>query len=205
MESSENSKKTISKDTIWNTRVVLIVSAILLVFSIIYHFNFTDGISFSPDIYVSYQKKSYDTIFQPERDISYYSCDLRGDRDASFRVMVFSFKLSPKERDHWLKNSLKSNEKRTSVNGYPAYRKQEEEGGGQYVVFTNNICYNISFDKQIGETREQEVLKNITISGGDMSFRYYLGEGFYLIFALCAISLILFSAYTKRYKKEGRE
>lgn len=69
-------------------------------------------------------------------------------------------------------------------------------------MFTNNLYYNISFDKQIGETSEQEVLKEITISGGDMSFRYYLGEGFFIILALCAISLALSIGYTKKFNQQ---
>ena len=179
--------------------MVLIVSTILMMLSIIYHFNLTDGISFAPDIYVSYQKKSYN-IFERERTLSYYSCYL--DHDTMFQVSAYDFKLTPKERDHWLKHTLKANEKRTSVNGYPAYRKEEAEQGGQYHVLTNNICYIISFDKQIGETREQEILEKVLISGGDMSFRYYIGTGFFIIFALFAISLVLFIGYSKKLKEE---
>ncbi len=197
----ENSIKKISKDTIWNSQVILIVSSILLVFSIIYHFNITDGISFSPDIHVFYQKKS-NNIFERERVISHYSCDVKDNRDASFFVAVMDYKLSPKERRHLLSNTLKADEKRTSVNGYPAFRKQKDNLGGEYNVLTNNLFYLIHFDYQIGETREQEVLRNVLISGGDMSFRYYLGEGFYLIIALFVLSLALVIGYTKQFKQQ---
>lgn len=193
------------KDLFSNVRIVLIVSGILLLFSLNYHLNLSSGLRFaeglSADKTMKYMNK------ETRKDyVDSYSC---WTPESMFEVMVLPKKCNKQKRDALIDLKVGEGAIATRVCGIPAYRIPgdggEVFGGGTYYVLTNNLAYIISFHKNIGQQKEEEILKGVTISGGDFGFRYYVGAGFYIILIVFLLSLAVFIVLFVMEKKQIKD
>lgn len=190
------------KDLFSNVRIVLIVSGILLLFSLNYHFNLSSGISFAEGLSADKTMKYMNEETRKDY-VDSYSC---WTPESMFEVMVLPKKCNKQKRDALIDMKVSEGATTTRVSGIPAYRIPgdggEVFGGGSYYALTNNLAYIISFHKNIGQQKEEEILKGVTISGGDYGFRYYVGAGFFIILIVFLLSLAVFIVLLVMKKKQ---
>lgn len=196
-------KKIAIKDLFSNVRIVLVVSGILLLFSLNYHFNLSSGISFAENLRADDTMK-YMSKENKKDYVASYSC---WTQESMMDIMVLPKKYTKQKRDALIDMKISEGATATRVSDFPAYRIAGDGGsvfgGGSYYVLTNNLAYIICFHKDIGQQKEEEILKGITISGGDYGFRYYVGAGFYIILAVFVVSLVLMIVLLVMKKKQS--
>ena len=198
-------ERKITNSMLWNSRFMLFIMAILLVLSTIYHFNLISGLYFSDKLHVEnykkYSKKGSSLLFSYRGSVY----DDTTKESNSLYIYVYPNKMTRRVRDSVLKNKLSDDEKLVTVKGFPASRKDvvvyNKIVGGEYCIMTNNLIYFITADgKDINQ--EKELLKLFWISGGDMTFRYYVGSLFYLFIGLFLLNLVVYIGWNKKFKEQ---
>lgn len=190
-------------DSLLFGKIALGVFAILLLLSTLYHFNLTSGIRFSQDLRPDNTMK-YLAKDQKEDLISAYSCYTP---ESLIDVLVLPNEMSRKERDAFVEVQVANGYSLAIVDGIPSYREEGNRRGGAfsgstYYLRTNTLSYVIIFHSLIDEAKEKEILKGFNFTGGDYTFRYYIGKAFYIVLVLFVITLIAVISFSIKQRKQ---